>query len=252
MSGHDHLVGVLRTQQLTESDRQVIRATRDQIEGALRARLAGGPRFYYAGSYAKGTMLREAFDLDIVVYWPSTAQYTLKSIFTATHTALAQAQYKVQPKTVALRLAYQSGFHVDVVPGRAQDASFRYATLFKNVSPDSTLQTSLKVHIDAVKKTGLADIVRILKVWRLRHGVPLTTFAIEILAARALSGKRCDDYAMAAWAVLTFIRDNIISVKLTDPANTNNAVEIGALYRVVIHQHATTAVASKTWGAIVW
>jgi hypothetical protein len=252
MSGHDYLARILRGQELTETDRRIIRETRERIEGDLRSRLGGNPRFYFAGSYAKGTMLREAFDLDVVVYWPPTERSTLKSIFTATHGALLQAKYIVHPKTVALRLPYDGGFHVDVVPGRAQDSTFRYATLFKNASPESTLQTSLKVHIEAVSKTGLAQIVRILKIWRLRHNIPITTFALEILAARALHGKRCDDYSTAVWTVLGYIRDNIASISLIDPANTNNTIEIGLLDRISIHSHATTARGASNWGTIVW
>jgi len=95
----------------------------------------------------------------------------------------------VHPKTVALRLPYEGGFHIDVVPGRAQDATFRYATLFKNVNPPSTLQTSLKVHIDMVRKTGIRDTVKLMKLWRFRRRLYWSTLALEIAVAQALQGR---------------------------------------------------------------
>src|SRR5688500_11728367 len=68
MSGHAYLVSVLAAQNLKDSELQPLRVARDAIERWLRGDIGSSPRMYYGGSYAKGTMLRDAFDLDIVVY----------------------------------------------------------------------------------------------------------------------------------------------------------------------------------------
>ena len=39
--------------------------------------------FCYAGSYGKKTIIRQRYDLDSVIYWPNTANYTLKDIYGA-------------------------------------------------------------------------------------------------------------------------------------------------------------------------
>jgi hypothetical protein len=249
---HQYLAGILLSQAMRPEDLTTIRLLREKIEGDLRNAYGWGPRIYYGGSYGKSTMIREAFDLDLVIYFPSTEYVTLRELFTGVNQALRAAGYIVEPKTVALRLPYQSEFHVDVVPGRAQDATFRYATLFKNTTPASTLQTSLKVHIDAVRKTGLADIIRLLKLWRRRHGVPLTTFALEILAARALSGWRRDDYGVALNRVFEYIEQNLSFARLEDPANTNNIVELDGYSRTTAVAHARQALGAQHWGQIVW
>ena len=197
-------------------------------------------------------MLREGFDLDIAVYWPSTDNRSLAQIFTTTHQALLATGYIVQPKTVALRLPYDGGFHVDVVPGRAHDASYRYATLFKNEVLPSSLQTSLKVHIEAVKDAGLAPIVRLLKLWRRRHGVKLSTFMLEILAGRALAGQRRDDYDRALWAVLNFVALNMHKVRLEDPANTNNIIAVGQQARLQAARLAAQSRDSRDIARVVW
>ena len=252
MTPHDYLVSVLRQQALDKPQLDLLRGVRGEIESKVRATVGNSPRFYYGGSYAKQTMIRERFDLDVVVYYPPGDSRSLAELFKSTGSALERAGYVITPKTVAWHLPYNGGFHVDVVPGRAQDANYLYATLYTNTARGGTLQTSLKTHIDAVAKTGLADIVRILKVWRLRHNVPLTTFAMEILAARALHGLRCDDYASATSAVLRFIHTEIVRIRLVDPANSNNVVEVGSMDRGRTQDVAAAALAASYWEQVVW
>jgi hypothetical protein len=224
---------------------------RGAIETALRRQVGSAPRFYYGGSYGKDTMIREAYDLDIVLYFPDTETRSIRDLFTATNAALVAARYVVQTRTVALRLPYQGGFHIDVVPGRAQDATFRYATLFKNQSPPSTLQTSLKVHIDAVRKTGIRDIVKLLKVWRLRRGLTWSTFALEIAVAQALQGRQKTDYAACLLTVFNFLVANVSGMRFVDPANTNNVVDVSVGERSAIRTAAAAALAAQNWGQII-
>lgn len=102
MTPHDYLCGVLLSQSMRDQDLAMIRGLRDQIEARLRQHVGVTPRIYYGGSYAKGTMIREAFDLDIIVYYPHTEMATLSQIFAFTHRALTSSSYIVEPKTVAL------------------------------------------------------------------------------------------------------------------------------------------------------
>lgn len=65
MTNQDYLKSVLEAQKLTEQELNILRLLRDEVESFLSV-LDGGPRFYYAGSYGKKTMIRERYDLDIV------------------------------------------------------------------------------------------------------------------------------------------------------------------------------------------
>ena len=82
MSNNIYLRQLLAQQNLTQDQLNSLRSLREQIEGQLSA-LQGSPRFYYAGSFAKKTMIRESFDLDIVVYWPHDCGYLLRNIYNA-------------------------------------------------------------------------------------------------------------------------------------------------------------------------
>lgn len=252
MTGHAYLSQVLQSQGMRDKELDLVQSTRDGLFTLLSREFGGAPRIYYGGSYGKKTMIREAFDLDLVVYFPPTERRSLGELFGAVHSTLVNAGFTVHPQTVALRLPGQGGFHVDIVPGRAQDDSFLYATLYKNTQPPSTLQTSLKVHIDAVRKTELGPIVRLLKLWRLRHAVPLKTFALELLAARALHGLQKDDLAAALATVLRFISTQMEGVRLQDPANTNNILEITTEDRRTATQVAAKCLRESYWQQVVW
>jgi hypothetical protein len=252
MTGHAYLSQLLQSQELRSQELDTVHSIRDGLFQLLSLAFEGVPRIYYGGSYGKNTMIRDAFDLDLVVYFPHTDSRPVRELSGAVHRSLVDAGLTVHPQTVALRLPGQGGFHVDVVPGRAQDATFRYATLYKNTQPPSTLQTSLKVHIDAVRKTELRQIVRLLKLWRIRHGVPLKTFALEILAARALNGVQKSDLAVALMAVLRFISANMENVRLVDPANSNNILDVTADDRSAAARVAERCVGERFWKQIVW
>ena len=252
MTPHEYLSQLLASQEMRDPDLRVIRSLRDELAAFLGRQLGSGPRIYYGGSYGKHTMIREAYDLDLVVYFPPTDARSLAEIFGAVHQALVRGKYVVEPQTVALRLPYEAGFHVDVVPGRALESDFLYATLYKNSNPPSTLKTSLKVHIDAVRKTELRQIVRLLKLWRLRHGIPLKTFALEILAARALAGRRPDDYGTAMWKIFQYMAKEMATVRLQDPANTNNVLDLTVQERSSVAQAAAKSLSAQTWGEILW
>ncbi len=252
MSAHQYLTSLLGAQNLSERDLQTLRDARDAIERWLRSDIGSAPRIYYGGSFAKGTMLREAHDLDIVVYFPSTETSTLQQLFARVHQRLIAGNLIVRPRTVALRLPYEGGFHIDVIPGRAQDSTFRFATLFKNTTPPGTLQTSLKVHIEAVKDAGLSQIVRLAKLWRFRHGLDVPTFVLEIAVARAMHGIRREDLSAAFWTVLGYLSTDFSNARLIDSANTNNVVELAAGVRQSVLRLAQYSRAQQNWSSIVW
>jgi hypothetical protein len=77
----------------------------------------------------------------------------------------------VNSKTVCWEIPFQNGFHIDVVPGRAIDESFKEANLYRT-DTRTTLKTSIKTHIDTVRSSGRRDAIRLLKLWRERRGVP--------------------------------------------------------------------------------
>lgn len=251
MTGHEYLTGVLRSQTLGEAELAPLRAARDAVERVLRPFYGQAARFYYGGSFAKRTMVKQNYDLDIIVYVPPSDRRTLSDLFWGGLRAMEGNRLIVTPRTVALRLPYQSGFHIDVVPGHAQAEDFRYATLFKNEQPPSSLQTSLKVHIESVKDAGLSEVVRLAKLWKVRNRIDVSTFPLEIATQRALAGRRRDDLATAFHTVLQWLYAEFPNARLVDPANSNNVIDVARATRVQVADAAGRSLQATNWGQIV-
>jgi hypothetical protein len=249
MTAHQYLLNVLDSQQLQDVDINPMRQQRDQIESNLRSSFGSIPRFYYGGSFGKKTMIKLSYDLDIVIYFPSTERYSLRNIYNSAHQALKNAGYMVEPKNVALRLLYQAGFHIDVVPGKAQDDKFLYATLYKSVE-DTTMQTSIKVHIDSIR--DVRNVVTLMKIWKIRQRLELKTFVIEQIVNRALYGKQKTDYGTCIWNTLEYIRDNINTIRLIYPANSNNIIDIPSHIRSNAYYTAVRSLSASKWEQIIW
>jgi hypothetical protein len=249
MSNQEYLQSLLDQQDLTESELDVLRKCRDQIETQLRTGLTKVGRVYYAGSFAKGTMIREEYDLDIVIYWGSDCGFTLKDLYNGVGNVLRKHWKVVNSKTVAWVLPFQSGFHIDVVPGRALDASYRYANLYRT-DTGTSLQTSIKVHIDTVRNSGRCDVIRLMKLWRERKSVPFKkSLALELLTIDGCSGTPTDSLEKQLIAALQYLRDKILTIRLIDPANTNNVIsdEITDADRRSIKQSAQAALDAQYW-----
>lgn len=249
MSNHDALFAIIAGQELLTAQTNALIAQKEQIEAALRSVYGSSPRIYYAGSFGKGTMISAAFDLDIVIYFPSTVTTPVKDIYNHACKTLRGKGYTVNQKNVSLRLPYNAGYHIDVVPGRAQDTTYYNATLYKN-EEDTTMQTSIKKHIDSVKP--VRNTVKLMKLWRIRQSIPWETFALEQTVIRALTGKDKDNMERNLLNVFAFMRDNIETVSLVDPANSNNLIEMSASTRQTLKRGAVNAIAARLWSDIIW
>ena len=250
MSNDDYLRGLLQQQKLTDQEIKGLRDLRDQIEGQLSV-LPARPRFYYAGSYGKKTMVRARYDLDIVVYWPNTCTDTLKKIYDDVGRTLMRHWKRVEPKNVSWELPFVGAFHIDVVPGRALDAAYYEANLYRSDNGRS-LKTSVKRHIDTVRGSGRTDPIRLMKLWRERNAVPFKkSFLLEMMTIEACKGMRTDQIAPQVVAALTYVRDNILTCNLVDPANSNNSLcdDLSAGRKASIRQAAQNALAGS-WAQV--
>jgi hypothetical protein len=251
MSNNQYLGSILAGQNLSTAELNSLRDLRQQIEGQLSV-LEGSPRFYYGGSFGKRTMIKARYDLDLVMYWPHTATYSIKGIYDAVGTILKKHWNYVNPKTVAWELPFSDGFHIDVVPGRALDAQYYEANLHRT-DRGTTLKTSLKRHIDTVRNSGRADAIRLMKLWRVRRNAPFKkNFLLELMTIEGCKGKQGNDLEGQLIAGLVYVRDNIKSCNVLDPANSNNSLsdDLDASARTAIYQRADEAIKATYWSGV--
>lgn len=118
-----------------------------------------------------------------------------------------------------------NSFHIDVVPGRALDRNYYEANLYRT-DKKTSLKTSLKKHIDTVKKSGRTKVIRLLKLWREVNEVPLKkSFLLEIIAIDGCTGLAFhNNLREQFYSTLSYIKDNIKNCNFQDPANSNNSL----------------------------
>ena len=191
MSTNEYLQKVLKSQKLENDELEALEKNRGEVEKVLRDKFGSGPTIRYGGSKAKGTMIRDSYDLDIICYFESddtSAGDTLKDIYDSVKKCL-DSTYYVEPKKSALRIETKEEkvyFHIDVVPGRYTDEKKEDVFLYQSNGDKDRLQTNLQKHINYVKDSGLTDVIKLIKYWKIRNGLQIKTFILELLVIEIL------------------------------------------------------------------
>lgn len=232
MSANDCLYHILASQALGDESDEVkaLQKHRADVEKLLCDHFKdSSPTIRYAGSKAKGTMNRESYDLDIICYFGSgdtSAGDTLQDVYQNTQRALGK-KYLIEQKGSALRLkscdpdTLGVDFHIDVVPGRFTDDTKTDAYLYQSTGDKKRLKTNLDVHLKQVKESGVIDAIRLAKLWKVRNGLPIRTFVLELAVIKLLKGKAKKELSEQMEHLWTELRDNSANLSVEDSANPN-------------------------------
>ena len=166
--------------------------------------------------------MRTGTDIDLFVSLSSTTTETLREIYETLFNALASAGYQPRRQNVSMCIRYGS-FDVDIVPAKRQSQYGDDHTLYSNRT-GTWLKTNVARHIAEVQGSGRLDEIRLLKIWRNRRGLDFPSFYLELVAIRALQGRWSGDLSGNVIATLEFVRDQIMTARFVDPANTNNII----------------------------
>lgn len=253
MNENKYLEDILQSQTLDSDGQEVkdLRSRRDDVEGLLREKFEkSSPTIRYGGSKAKGTMILEAYDLDVICYFAhddTGAGDTLQEIYENVEKALVN-DYLVTRKPSALRLKsrdsnqWGADFHIDVVPGRFIDGDDGDVFLYRSSGEKGRQKTNLDVHIKHVKDSGVTDAIRLLKLWRARNNLSIKHFVLELLTIELLKGKRDSQLSEQLKHVWMQMRDDVEGIKVEDPANpTGN--DLSELFNATIRLELSTMAA---------
>jgi tRNA nucleotidyltransferase (CCA-adding enzyme) len=225
MTDTEYLVAILKSQNLPDDspELQALTQRRREVEQLLRAAFPDcALTIRYGGSKAKGTLIKESYDLDIVCSFPhddTTAGGTLEEVYNNVAAALERV-YLVQRRRSALRVLDKTkvDFHIDVVPGRFTDDTETDCFLHQAEGEKERLKTNLDVHIAHVRDSGFLDAIRLMKLWRTRKAISVKQFVFELLIIKTLSGtkKSLPEQLLHLW---TELRDTAEPIAVEDPAN---------------------------------
>jgi hypothetical protein len=232
MDEDKYLKQILQSQTLASDSKELtaLQNHRADVEALLRKNFSDcSPTIRYGGSKAKSTMIKEAYDLDIISYFPrddTAAGDTLEQIYNNVQQVLS-SEYYVEQKPSALRIKdkspenYAVDFHIDIVPGRYTDDSKTDVFLYRSSGEKKRLKTNLDVHIKHVKESGFTEAIRLLKLWRIRNGLRIKHFALELLTIELLKGKQSHSLSRQLEHVWQQLRENSDNISVQDPANAS-------------------------------
>jgi hypothetical protein len=205
-----------------------------------------------SGSYAKGTAVHGDADADLFISLSSTTTETLKEIYESLRDTFRQKGYVVREQNVSVRLGVGT-FNVDLVPGKKQAGTTTDHSLYVR-KRRSWQQTNVQTHISLITGSGRREEILLLKIWRAEQQLDFPSIYLELCVLRALSGKPRGDIANNVWAVLQFLRDELATARIVDPANSNNIIsdDLTAHEKATIAAAATRSLAKKLWAEVVW
>lgn len=229
MDPDKYLESVLSSQELKEDSDELndLRARKAIVQKIIEAAFAeSSPTIRYGGSYIKGTLIKESYDLDIICYFghdDTKPGDTLEDIYNNVKEILSEGYY-VEPRTSALRLrskdADQVNFHIDVVPGRFVEGDSGDAFLYQSSGEKKRLKTNLDKHIEHIKGSGHVKAIKLAKLWKIKYGLSIRTFPLELLVIKLLEGTTKDapvsEKLLKVWKTL---KDNSANIAVEDPAN---------------------------------
>jgi len=226
MSNSNYLQELLDSQELKDGCNELVAldSHRDEVDRILReAYPYSNITFTHGGSRAKGTMIRDDYDLDEVCYFENedtTAGETLEEIYENITTLLEQS-YDVRQKRSALRLCDSKGkdLKIDVIPGRYTDGTKTDVFLHQNEGDKERLKTNLEVHIRNVRDSGCTDVIKLGKLWRTRNGIKMKTFPLELLVIEVLSSDNAGSLEDRFKRVLEAFANEMDTLTIEDPAN---------------------------------
>ena len=230
METEEYLKSILKSQTLAPDSQKLkdLQQHRAEVEEVIRGHFKeSSPAIRYGGSKAKGTMIQESYDLDIISYFPhddTAAGETLEEIYKNVKKALFK-KYLVEPKASALHLKtldpknYGVDFHIDVVPGRFTDDSKTDTFLYQASGEKKRLKTNLDVHIKHIKESGVIDAIRLLKLWKVRNGLRVKNFALELIIVDLFKHRKSATLEKQMKYVWAELRDEVNEITIEDPAN---------------------------------
>lgn len=216
---------------------------KDALQEKFKEQIA--TRAINSGSYAKHDAINTKFDLDVCQPFRKSAFSTLEEMADAVFDFFENefedehlVKYKTRKQRVSTGITFVidgNEIQMDIVPGRellandyAETNRLNLHVRAKLLQPVSTTQTNIQEHINLVKgKNSERSIIRLLKIWKSnKNQSRVKSFFVELITIRAF--ENCSEVPTGIWEqlkmVMEYIRDNVQTIRLVDPANSNNVV----------------------------
>lgn len=175
-----------------------------------------------SGSFSKGTANASGTDIDMFISVSPNVIETLREVYDILERAFQLAGYKTRRQNVSINITVD-GWSVDLVPAKRQNRMHDGHSLYRQKA-DTWTKTNVAIHRKYVLRSGRTEEIRIIKLWRDQLGLDWPSFYLELVVIHALQYAAQGDLAMNVWKVFEFLRDDFLTARFVDPANTNNII----------------------------
>ncbi len=207
-----------------------------------------------SGSNAKGTAIKGSADLDLFISLKTGLPYTFNDVHKSLHSFLMANGHSPRFQNSSIGLTY-GAIEVDLVPGKLQSGAFLANDHSIYVRKKNTwVKTNVSMQIEAVKKSGRTDLMKLTKIWRDQHHLDFPSFYLELSAMNASMplglllpiSKRFVSF-------LEYLRDDFETATVYDPGNRSNAVSdvLSPLEKRLVANAAAASLRCTNWNQVV-
>lgn len=175
-----------------------------------------------SGSFSKGTANASGTDIDLFISVSPNVVESLREIYDKLERAFQDAGYETRRQNVSINVRVD-GQSVDLVPAKRQNLMLADHSLYRRKA-DTWTKTNVATHSQHVLLSGRTEEIRIIKLWRDQLGLDWPSFYVELTIIRALRSATYGDLAANVSRVYDFLRDDFLTARVVDPANTNNII----------------------------
>ncbi|MDP3964603.1 MAG: nucleotidyltransferase domain-containing protein [bacterium] len=252
MTPDEYLQGILRREAVDTGIFSPVRNVQGQLQPVIQE-WAGSHLLSISpsGSFAKGTANHSGTDIDLFISLDHNTSETLKEIYNSLFQRLTSRGYIPKRQNVSINIR-ATGYSVDLVPGKRQDAYYDDHSLYRRKA-DTWTKTNIATHIRHVVLSGRTSEARIVKLWRDQKGFDFPSFYLELTVINSLAGQYFGTLSSNIWKVFEYLRDRFCIARIIDPANTNNIIsdDLSVAERARVKAAAEQALRATNWSQIV-
>jgi hypothetical protein len=226
MTNHEYLQGILTDEKIDHTVEET-KKTRTEVKNFLikHYKKEKTPTYIYSGSIAKKTAIKSKYDIDIGLQFDNEDFETLEDMFDDVKKTLKKEYGKtnVREQNVSIRIQ-KNGHDIDIVPGRRIDNNKDDVYLHIEREDDSRIKSNLHIHVNEIENFSETETIKLLKIWRIRKNFKFKSFTLELMTKNALKDEIFSGLDTKFEYMMNYIVDNIDTIRLKDPANSNNII----------------------------
>ncbi len=206
----------------------------------------------FCGSYAKGTRVKGATDMDILVSLGPKTPLDADKLYERFFDFLKRKDLKPRRLNVSIGLQHH-GLEFHLIPARQEMGGSNDHRIFET-EHQRVIRTNLDTHLKVVKESDTIEEIRLMKIWRNLRNLRLPSFCLELAVMDALRYRPHHKPAANMEVVLRYLKDTLPNAPIRDPANFENRVSDDLLKheKIATAEAATQSLKQADWGKVVW